>query len=162
VTEIPAEEGPASDPGPHSPASGTIAATSVRWSLLAGRQERWNAGVDAQERFAELVEEFVAQPAVQPPVAGARGFGSTALKTGGSIFAMLTGERLVVKLPRERVAALIASGEGEPFDAGKGRPMKEWLTVADDEAWRALAEEARQFVEARRRRPTGRRWPRSR
>jgi hypothetical protein len=41
---------------------------------------------------------------------------------------------------------------GEPFDAGKGRPMKEWLTVAadDEETWRGLTGEAMDFVATRR------------
>ncbi len=64
---------------------------------------------------------------------------------------MLVGDRFVVKLPRERVAALIASGEGGPFDGSRGRPMKEWLTVLDDDAWERLAEESLRFVGERRR-----------
>jgi hypothetical protein len=103
-----------------------------------------------QERFARLVASFAGRPGVALPGAdGGRGFGSSALKAGGSIFAMLTRGRLVVKLPRARVAELISSGDGEPFDAGKGSPMKEWLVVgddADDAAWRMLAEEAHGFV----------------
>jgi len=91
----------------------------------------------------------VAAPGVTPPgQPGERGFGSAALKVNGSIFAMLTRGRLVVKLPRGRVATLIRSGIGDPFDAGKTRPMKEWLTVVadDDETWRSLTREALDFV----------------
>ena len=60
---------------------------------------------------------------------------------------MIRDGTLVLKLPRDRVAALITSGEGAAFDAGKGRPMKEWVAVeAGDEAdWLALAEEALAF-----------------
>lgn len=100
-----------------------------------------------EERFADLVDEFVGRPGVSPPGSAGR-FGSHALKVGDSIFAMVVRGRLVVKLPRARVAELIADGTGGPFDANKGTPMKEWLTVlADDqEVWRALAEEALGFV----------------
>ncbi len=35
--------------------------------------------------------------------------------------------KFVVKLPRQRVDALVATGEGERFDPGHGRLMKEWI-----------------------------------
>ena len=111
-----------------------------------------------QERFASLVEAFGGRPGVEVPhEAGARGFGSGALKVNRSIFAMLSGGRLVVKLPAARVAELIAGGRGAPFDAGKGRPMKEWLTVlaGDEETWLSLAGEAYDFVAS----PSGRGRP---
>jgi hypothetical protein len=77
-----------------------------------------------------------------------RGFGRTALKVNGSIFAMLTRAHLVVKLPAARVSRLIEDGIGEQFDANRGTPMKEWLTVLveDDASWEALAREALRFV----------------
>lgn len=39
--------------------------------------------------------------------------------------------KLVVKLPQVRVSPLVGTGAGIPFDAGKGRPMKEWLVTAE-------------------------------
>ena len=102
-----------------------------------------------EERFDDLAATFAGTPGVTLPDApGARGFGSTALRDHGSIFAMLTRGRLVVKLPAERVAALIAQGEGGPFDANRGRPMREWLTVGggDPVTWLALSKEALAFV----------------
>lgn len=107
-----------------------------------------------EERFNALVDELRSSPGVSVPgEPGRRGFGSSALKVHGSIFAMLTGGRLVVKLPRHRVDALIQSGAGAPYDAGKGRAMKEWLTVTaeDEESWLAIANEALEFVGAARR-----------
>jgi hypothetical protein len=105
------------------------------------------------ERFAALVDEFAGRPGVTPPGGERRRFGSDALRAGASIFAMLTRDELVLKLPRARVAELVASGQGRPFDAGKGTPMKEWVVVADDDldTWLALAEEALTFVSAGRR-----------
>jgi hypothetical protein len=110
--------------------------------------------MDPDKRFAALVNEFVGRPDVSVPgEPGHRGFGSSALKVNGSIFAMLSKGQLVVKLPSGRVDTLIGSGIGGPFDAGKGRPMKEWLTVAanDADTWVALARESLNFVESRRR-----------
>ena len=67
---------------------------------------------------------------------------------------MVTDGRLVVKLPKDRVEGLIGEGAGAPFGSGKGRPMKEWVsvTVEDDDTWRALAREALEFVRSRPRR----------
>ncbi len=65
----------------------------------------------------------------------------------GKIFAMLVRGALVVKLPKERVDALVEEGKGERFDPGHGRLMREWLVVeAGGLPWVALAKEAHQFV----------------
>jgi hypothetical protein len=70
------------------------------------------------------------------------------LKIGGKFFAFVRKDHLVVKLPSDRVTALIASRDGQPFDAGKGRPMKEWVCVrpADADTCVAFMIEARDFV----------------
>lgn len=98
------------------------------------------------ERYAALVEEFLGDQDVEQ---SGRGFGSDALKVRGKIFAMLSQGRLVVKLPRQRVDALVASGDGERFDPRRdGRVMKEWLALASTSSleWLPLAQEARAFV----------------
>ena len=102
------------------------------------------------ERFAALVEAFAGRDGVTPPEGRRRGFGSDSLRVGRSIFAMLTRDELVLKLPQARVAELVANGQGRPFDAGRGTPMKEWVVVNDDDprTWRELAEEAFAAVSA--------------
>ena len=57
------------------------------------------------------------------------------------------GSELVVKLPKVRVAELIASEVGQPF-APAGRIFKEWLSVPepDRERWLALLREGIEFV----------------
>ena len=96
--------------------------------------------------FESLCEEYSGVDAVTVPDGGS-GFGSNAIKINKSIFAMLVNDRIVVKLPAARVAELISSGNGVPFDAGKGKPMKEWvgLTV-DDATCRELVAEAKAYV----------------
>lgn len=75
-------------------------------------------------------------------------FGSPGLKVRGKVFAMLVKGKLVVKLPRDRVDGLVASGKGDYFDPGHGRLMKEWVAVGPPAkaTWLALAKEAREFV----------------
>lgn len=57
------------------------------------------------------------------------------------------GSGLVVKLPKQRVAALIAEGKGQPFGPG-GKIFKEWLSVpkADRKQWLGLLREGVHFV----------------
>jgi hypothetical protein len=101
--------------------------------------------------FASMAEEFRDVPGVTQPSDATRpktAFGSSALKINNKIFAMLTSDKLVVKLPRQRVDGLIAAGEGERFDPGHGRLMREWVAVAatSRDRWVALAREAMDFV----------------
>ena len=113
--------------------------------------------MNADGRWAALVATILAEGAATygNESGPQQAFGSTSLKTEGKIFAMLVKDRLVVKLDRRRVDALVAGGQGERFDPGHGRVMKEWLSVADaasDEAWLELATEAERFVAKRDRR----------
>ena len=107
--------------------------------------------VPVEQRFADLVDAFSSVEGVTSPVdaPGREGrFGRAALKVHGKIFAMLVRGRLVVKLPRARVDELVDAAEGERFDAGRARPMREWLSLAPDSQrdWQALAREALAFV----------------
>jgi hypothetical protein len=77
------------------------------------------------------------------------GFGTNeGLRVSGKIFAMLVRGELVVKLPRDRVDELVDAGAARRFDAGKGRPMREWASVpaGASRRWRGIVEEARNFV----------------
>src|SRR5689334_10577543 len=98
----------------------------------------------------ELFESVVGPLLEDPCVTRSTMFGAHGLRIGGKFFATLTRDRLVVKLPRERVEALVSGGAGARFDPGHGRLMKEWVgvppTSADD--WSGLLREARAFVGA--------------
>jgi TfoX/Sxy family transcriptional regulator of competence genes len=110
-------------------------------------------GGDAAPRWESLVADMLADGAATYGNQNGpkRAFGSTSLKTGGKIFAMLVKDRLVVKLPATRVEQLVADGIGERFDPGHGRIQKEWLSVhgSDPETWRTLAHESEAFVARR-------------
>jgi hypothetical protein len=100
-----------------------------------------------EQRYDELVDRWVEVAGVTPPGESA-GFGSGSLRINRKIFAMFVRGQLVVKLPRKRVDALVEAGEGTRFDANKGTPMKEWLSVAPTSRldWTGLSGEAFTFV----------------
>jgi YjbR len=83
----------------------------------------------------------------EPDVEQGTNFRSPGLRVRRKIFAMLVDGELVVKLPADRCAALVAAGHGRPFRSG-AREMREWVAVGDDHAdeWFGLAEDAYAFV----------------
>jgi hypothetical protein len=103
--------------------------------------------LSVDEKFDDLVAQFAGMPGVVPPEASA-GFGKSALRFEGKIFAMLVRGQLVLKLPKHRVDELVDAGDGVRFDANKGTPMKEWLVLGADsgQSWLELAHEALAFI----------------
>ncbi len=105
-----------------------------------------------------LYDGLVAEGLLQPDVAVGRALQNDVLQVAGKIFAFLKDDRLVVKLPAERVRDLVAAGGAVPFTSG-GRVMKEWVCVdappeaPGEDLWRALASEARRYVAAGGRKP---------
>jgi len=101
--------------------------------------------------------EHIWEPIAKQQLAGrdvttGTGFGTNpGLRVSGKIFAMLVRGELVVKLPKDRVDELVDAGVARRFDAGKGRPMKEWASVPANVSrrWRGLVDEAKLFVGAR-------------
>jgi hypothetical protein len=78
-------------------------------------------------RFARVVAAFAKHRDV---TRGGKGFGSTGLKVNGKLFAFISSRgKFVAKLPRERVDELVSASQGEHFDPGHGRVMKEWIAV---------------------------------
>jgi len=97
----------------------------------------------ARAEFDAIAGELLGEPGVDEGT----GFGKNpGLRVGGHIFAMVVRGQLVVKLPAERSAQLVADGDATPFEIGRRR-MKEWVAVAPGaQDWRALAREALLFV----------------
>jgi len=95
-----------------------------------------------EELFWELVEPMYADAAVSRSTM----MGLPCVRLHGRFFASLDRRNgaLLVKLPAERVAHLIAAGHGEPF-APAGRVFREWVAALrpDRRRWRALLDEAR-------------------
>jgi hypothetical protein len=108
--------------------------------------------ITPEERYATIVDALLSNSGVTVGLPGKKGFGSSGLVINNKIFAMLVKGSLVVKLPKPRVDALVAAGDGERFDPGHGRLMKEWLTVepTSEEGWLPLAREAMEFVASQR------------
>ena len=71
------------------------------------------------------------------------------LRVGNEFLALVDykGSGLVVKLPKERVAELVAGGVGKPFGPA-GKIFAEWVAVPkpDRRRWKALLEEGIAFV----------------
>jgi hypothetical protein len=112
--------------------------------------------ITPEECFARIVEVLLSYSDVTPPSDGPQSkkkFGESALKVHNKIFAMLVEGKLVIKLPKHRVDALISSGAGNRFDPRHdGRLMKEWVTVEPtyEDEWLDLAREAMEFVASQR------------
>ena len=103
---------------------------------------------NSERKYRALVEQMKSNDGVTH-IAEGKGFGSSGqLKVHGRIFAMLVRGELVLKLPRDRVVELVGAGDGTHFDAGKGKPMREWFVLSPQSRrrWQPLAEEALKFV----------------
>jgi hypothetical protein len=100
----------------------------------------------AEQLFWELAAELHAE---DPRVDEGTIMGGRCLRVGKEFLALVNhkGSGLVVKLPKPRVAELIAQGKGQAF-APAGRVFKEWLSVPepDRRRWRALLREGVTFV----------------
>jgi hypothetical protein len=124
-------------------------AAEGQWSRMATKNPPMNAEVDL--KLAPVVAAFAKDRQV---TYGGKGFGSTALKCDGKIFAMLSSKgEFVVKLAKDRVDELVRLGKGQYFDSGRGKVMKEWLAVSSERTtWIELAKEALRFAKAARER----------
>jgi hypothetical protein len=99
-----------------------------------------------EELFWSLAEDLMKE---DPRVVEGTLMNGRCLRVGKAFLALLDAKSqgLVVKLPADRVAALIDAGKGEPF-APAGKVFAEWLLVprADRRRWRALLREGVEFV----------------
>lgn len=91
--------------------------------------------------YAEVKKHFEADPDVEV----LKGRGAQGMKRGGKMFVMFMKGDLVVKLPEKRVKAVIENGDGEPFDPGTGKPMKNRVLIraSKQDLWIKYCEESK-------------------
>ena len=95
----------------------------------------WELAADLQDEDPRVVEGTI--------------MNGRCLRVGKEFLALVDykGSGLVVKLPRARVAELIAAGVGRPF-APAGRVFAEWVSIPkpDRKRWLALLREGVAFA----------------
>ena len=96
-----------------------------------------------RERLADVASELIELPGVGV----GRMFGSEGYSVRGKLFAFVANDgRLVVKLPAERIEALVLD-----HMVMHGSPMREWAAIPFDdgpERWREVTEAAYAFVDS--------------
>lgn len=98
----------------------------------------------AEKAFESLAKAQLARAGIT----SARMFGSTALKVGGKVFAVLYKGRLVLKLSEEEVATIVRAKEGVLFDPGHGRTSPTWVSLdpATIKKWPTWTDRAKAYV----------------
>jgi hypothetical protein len=97
--------------------------------------------------FAEVISHFSSVEAVTVNA----GRGSQGLKLGRKMFVMFYKGELLAQIAPDRVAELIAAGQGKSFDPGTGKPMKDrvLVPVSLKNIWIGLCEESLRYAQSR-------------
>ena len=103
-----------------------------------------DGGDDARDLYDELTDDLLYDPAV----GRATMMGYPCVRLAGKFLASYDKSGcLVVKLPHDRVSALVAEGVGEPF-APAGKVFREWVSIPtiDRKLWQTVLAEAVDFA----------------
>lgn len=102
-------------------------------------------GDDARGLYDELTDDLLYDPAI----GRATMMGYPCVRMAGKFVASYDDKAgcLVVKLPGERVTALVDAGLGEPF-APAGKVFREWISIptVNRDLWRTMLTEAVAFA----------------
>jgi hypothetical protein len=92
------------------------------------------------EKWLELKEHFLKMDEVEKS--------GESLKIRRKMFVFYRNEKIVVKLPKDKVTELLNSQVGLPYDPGSGKIMKEWVIIPKEhsEKWHDFISEAKQFA----------------
>lgn len=104
-----------------------------------------SAGDDPRILYDELTDDLLYDPAV----GRATMMGYPCVRLAGRFLACYDDKTssLIVKLPGERVTALVAGGRGDSF-APAGKVFREWVSIptGDPDLWSILLTEAADFA----------------
>jgi hypothetical protein len=104
-----------------------------------------SGGDEARALYDELTDDLLYDPAI----GRATMMGFPCVRLAGRFLASYDDKAggLVVKLPRDRVEALVEQGAGEPF-APAGKVFREWVSISkvDRSLWQAALTEAVEFA----------------
>ena len=97
--------------------------------------------------MAEVYEEIKEHFSTDGDVVVLSGRGAQGIKRGKKLFVMFLKGDLLVKLPAERVAEIVASGDGLAYDPGTGKPMRNAVLIpaSRKDLWIGYAKEAKQY-----------------
>ena len=98
--------------------------------------------------MSDVYVDVKAHFANDPEVEVLKGRGAQGIKRGGKLFVMFMKGDLIVKLPENRVKEIIDTGDGEPFDPGTGKPMKNRVLIParKKDMWIKYSEEAKKHA----------------
>jgi hypothetical protein len=97
----------------------------------------------------KVYDEIVAQLAKQPGVVRTKMFGMPSVKINGNAFISFVNGEMVFKLRGDsHQKALMAAGAHRFDPSGRGRPMKEWVSLPASacDLWTDLADAALAYV----------------
>jgi hypothetical protein len=97
--------------------------------------------LDGRERLDAIVADELSDAGVDQ----GRMFSTIGWRRGGKVFAFVgrSGE-LMIKIPEDRVRALVDAGVGEPMSI-RERTMREWVRIRESADWAPLVVEAYAF-----------------